>query len=225
MISMHQARSTLETKLLISFALAVLVILILGALTWIYSLKGAEATRAVIQSHEMIAGLDRLQIQLYEAESAQRAFLLRKEPVFRRDCEIAVKKMTAELSALKKMAVDNPQQNKRMDELSTAINQRTTLFARKMLLRERDDMPAILQAMFDGRQTDQRIQSIIEVISADELQLLSQTERIVASRATATAAGFIGLIAFLLISMPLFFYAFAAALKTKSMLMRRQADS
>ena len=215
MISMHQARSTLETKLLISFALAVLVILILGALTWIYSLRGAEATRAVIQSHEMIAGLDRLQIQLYEAESAQRAFLLRKEPVFRRDCEIAVKKMTAELSALKKMAVDNPQQNKRMDELSTAINQRTMLFARKMLLRERDDMPAILQTMFDGRQIDQRIQNIIAVISAHELQRLSQTERMVSSRATATAAGFIGLIAFLLISMPLFFLRFHRSIKDK----------
>ena len=68
-------------------------------------------------------------------------------------------------------------------------------------------MPAILQAMFDGRQTDQRIQTIIEVISADELQLLSQTERIVASRATATATGSVGLIAFLLVSMPLFFFA------------------
>ena len=86
-------------------------------------------------------------------------------------------------------------------------------------------MPAILQAMFDGRQIDQRIQSIIEVISVDELQLLRQTERIVASCATATAAGFVGLIAFLLISMPLFFCTFIAASKIKLPLMRGQADS
>ena len=166
MISMHQARSTLETKLLISFALAVLVILILGALTWIYSLRGAEATRVVIHTHEMIAGLDRLQIQLYEAESAQRAFLLRNQPIFRRDYEIAKNKMDAELSALKKMAADSPLQNMGLDELNTAINQRTTLFTHKIWLRERDDMAAILQTMFDGRQIDQRIQNIIAVISA-----------------------------------------------------------
>lgn len=215
MISMHQARSTLETKLLISFALAVLVILILGALTWIYSLKGAEATRSVIHTHEIIAGLDRLQIQLFEAESAQRAFLLRKEPVFLHDYEVAIKKMAIELSALKKITADHPDQNKRLDALNTAISQRTTLFARKILLRERDDMPAILRTMFDGRQIDQRIQSIIAAISADELQLLSQTERVVASRATATEAGFVGLIAFLLITMPLFFLRFRRSIKEK----------
>ena len=110
-MSYHPAESRLERRLLASFIAGAAVLLLLAALTWNFSLKAVEATRFVLHTHEVIAGLQRLRGQLARAESEQRGYLISGNDSSLRRARQAMDGIHTELDRLAVQLADNPLQS------------------------------------------------------------------------------------------------------------------
>ncbi len=212
---MNQAQTILESRLRAGFAIFVIALLLLTGLTWRFSLRAVDATGFVLHTHEVIAGITRLQMQLYHAESEQRAYLISGEAVFLKDYHEARHDITASLAQLNNLLTHNPLQSMRIVDLSRAIDARIDIFERYINLRENKDLPAITNGMFEGHVADQRIGSMIDIINDEEHRLLLNRQEIEAQRAAQTALGFAGLVGLFGLSIPLIYVRLRRNLKEK----------
>jgi len=212
---MNHTKSNLESRLWTGFVFFFITLFLLTGLTWYFSLRVVDATRFVLHTHEVIAGITRLQMQLYHAESEQRAFLLNGEPIFLSAYQASLQDMIRSLVQLKKLVTDNPLQSVRMADLSQEIDTRINIFERKINLRKNENLQSIATDLFDGYAADQRISNMIAVIDDEEHRLLLNRQKIEAQRATQTVIGFVGLIVFFGLSIPILFIRLRRNLKEK----------
>lgn len=212
---MNPVKSIFATRLWAGFALFVVALLSLSGLTWHFSQRAADATGFVLHTHEVIAGITRLQMQLYHAESEQRAFLISGEKIFLKDYQEARQDIADSIAQLNRLVTDNQLQSLRMVDLSRAIDQRTEIFERYIDFRENKNLPAITSGMLDGHAANQRVSTIINIIRGEEQRLLVNRQEIEAQRAAQTALGFAGLIGFFGLSIPLLFVRLRSNLKDK----------
>ncbi len=198
--------SRLERRLFATFAAGAAALVLLAALTWSFSLKAVEATRFVLHTHEVIAGLQRLRGQIALAESEQRGYLISGNDSHLRRARLAMDEIHAELDRLALQVADNPAQAGRLIALRESCARRIELLETNIALD--DAKPGVRPgiSIADGAETHLKIESQLNELQEEEKRLLRQRQQTESDRVYASAFGFLALMLGLIIALPLLYF-------------------
>jgi PAS domain S-box-containing protein len=139
-----------ERKLSIGFAVA-LAILLVNALISYWNLSGlVEKNRWVIHTREVLAQLNRVVLDLREAEVDARSYLITGSTTDIDPIDRALARTREGVSALHKLTVDNPDQQERIQDLNRAIEARITALRETLALRRNQGFGAALRNVASG---------------------------------------------------------------------------
>ncbi|KAA5611523.1 response regulator [Rhodovastum atsumiense] len=160
-----------------------LLVAMVGLLTWFQFTSAQEARRQVRHSHEVITGIDQLGIALRDAETGQRGFLLTGEEDDLALYRAALGRITLLQGELHRLTADNATRQERLRSLALVIQKKLETLGETIHLRREAGAaaaPAVLRADHDAQLMDQ-IRLSLETMQAEEERLLAQRQ--------ATAAG------------------------------------
>ncbi len=199
------AAPRLERRILATFVAGAAILLLLAGLTLSFSLKAVEATRFVLHTHAVIGSLQKLRAHLSRAESEQRGYLISGSGDHLRRARQAMKEIDAELDGLSVAVADNPLQSERLHALRASFQRRVDLLERNIALD--DALPGVTSgvSLADGVEVDRQIDAQLNVMNAEEQRLLKQRQDNESQRARATLIGFVILVLFLIVSLPLLY--------------------
>lgn len=198
--------SRFEHRLLAAFLAGASAVLLLGMLTWNFSVKAVDATRFVIQTHEVIASLDRLQFQLYRAESEQRGYLISGNDAHLSRARRAMEATLAELDRLIVQVADTPSQHGRARGLRDATRQRIALLEKNIALD--DKLPGIRPGVdiTEGSELGWQIDRMIRTMQDEEHRLLKHRQNIESERAQLSALAFLALMLAMMLALPALYF-------------------
>lgn len=190
---------------LAAFTGGAMVLLILAALTWNFSLKAAEATRFVVHTHEVLASLQRLNGFLARAESEQRGYLISGDTSQLQRSRQAMAAVNTELDRLTIQLADSALQSERLRVLRASCERRVALLEHNIALD--DALPGVRSGVnvADGVEVDRQISAQLADMNMEEQRLLKQRQQIENDRAYVSAFGFIALVVVLVIALPLLY--------------------
>ncbi len=155
------------------------LLVILAGFASIYLIvRSADADRLVAHTLEVRQATDALVSDLEAAESSQRGYLLTDETSYLAPYFVATRSSAQEFAALKRLTIDNPPQQARLDALKPLLDARLEMLARKVAL-TREKRPADALALLKsgrGKRLFDAIDTRIAAIAATELALLDQRE-------------------------------------------------
>jgi CHASE3 domain sensor protein len=131
-------------------ALVVVALLGLALLLALAFIKTRESFRWVTHSAEVIDTADAALIELRDAESGQRGFVITHNPEFARTFEETVAKSQKAVDHLVKLTVDNPVQNVRARNLGKVIQRRIDVMRRPLELARRGEFEKARAAITSG---------------------------------------------------------------------------
>lgn len=210
--------SPFERRLFASFAAGATVLLMLAGLTWHFSLKGVDATRFVIHSHEVLASIGRVQQYIYQAESEQRGFLITGDRTYLSGYREALDALTREQTQLAVLVSDNPSQSARTRQLKLLTDSRIAWLERNIALKSSGPAP---HAPFDvsaGTELDRQIDMMADDMFDEEQRLLKHRQQLESGRAQLTAIGFFALLLLVLLAVPFLYKRMRAAFHDKQKL-------
>ena len=156
------------------FALAMLVILVMGGTLYAVSQSQLETSRWATHSQDVLQALAEIDGSLSSAESAQRGYLLSGNETFLAERDRAIAKTMGSLLFVKRMTMDNPQQRDRMPLLEGMVANR---FA---IMRDTADLRRIQGPASDptvavsdiGKLATQKVFEMTGALRQEELYLL-----------------------------------------------------
>lgn len=116
---------SITTKLFIGFALALLLILIIGLTSYNTFSKQAEEEKWIAHTYQVINQIDRLEISVYEMRFSARSFLYTKDSSFLKKYKQQSAGITSEVASLERLVTDNIEQLNRVNILSNELNDLT----------------------------------------------------------------------------------------------------
>ncbi len=203
---MPTAPSRFETRLLAAFLVGASTVLLLGFLTWNFSVKAVDATHFVIGTHEVIARLDRMQFHLYRAESEQRGYLISGNDAHLTRARRAMESTLDEIERLIGQVADNPGQQRRAQALRDATRQRIALLEKNIALD--DKLPGVRGAVdiTEGSELGWQIDRMVRVMQDEEQRLLKQRQSVEQERAQLSALAFLALMLVMMVALPALYF-------------------
>lgn len=198
--------SAFERRLFASFAVGATALLMLAGLTWHFSLKGVDATRFVIHSHEVIASIGRVQQFVYLAESEQRGFLITGDRNYLSGYRNALYALSKEQDRLVDLVSDNGRQLARARQLKATIASRIDWLDRNVQIAAARSLHRGPVDVSAGTGLDRQIDALATDILNEEHRLLKHRQELEAERAQMTAIGFFALLLLMVLAVP-FLYA------------------
>ena len=182
------ARTSVEGKLGLGFAISLLALAAIGWLSYHTTSHLASTQRWVAHTHEVMAALDSGHGILADAEAAQRGYLLTGDDRFLADFEKARSQVDPWLVHLRNLTADNPDQQRRLDELSALVRQRLDLLNNRVELRQDKGVQAASAAVAArrGKPLMDQVRQKISDMQSSENRLLVQRRGDVQAGAQAT---------------------------------------
>jgi signal transduction histidine kinase/DNA-binding response OmpR family regulator/CHASE3 domain sensor protein len=169
---------TVELKVLLGFAGALILILFGGGLTYRSSDSFAESTRLVAHTQEVRAVLSDLYSSIADAESAQRGYLLTGETSQRAHYVQLTEDVPAQRDTLAQLVNDNPTQLRNLATLRSLVELRLKNLAQVMAEYDRRGLSAARKEIITGHGLE--VMSSIDIVTgkmnAVETQLLKERE-------------------------------------------------
>ncbi len=158
----------------LGFALAMLMMLVMGGTLYEASNSQIEALRWVNHTQEALQAVAEINGSVSAAESAQRGYLLSGSEAFLVDRDLAVVKTHDAARRVKELTSDNTQQRDRMPQLEDLITKRFAIMqetaeARRNLTQAPDPLVGMSGI---GKQTTEQIFAVTEDLRQEELALL-----------------------------------------------------
>jgi signal transduction histidine kinase/CHASE3 domain sensor protein len=171
----------------------VILVALIGALTYNRSLLVVADVREVERSHETLEVSGSLLTRALDAETGQRAYLLIGDETFLEPYKGARGDIERALADLRVLARDHPAQTSRLNTIERLVNERFTLLDSSIVQRRagRLNSAADSVSLLSGKQKMDQLRSAVAALQAQERSLLS--ERRVAERhgVTTTTASII----------------------------------
>ncbi|MEO6590605.1 MAG: CHASE3 domain-containing protein, partial [Pyrinomonadaceae bacterium] len=168
-------RLTLEKQIPIVFAIAVflLAVVVFFAFRSMSSLTEAMAWEKHTQ--EVLLQLDETMILMLNAETGVRGFMISGDETILEPYKSANQRVAQNMTELKILVSDNPEQTKRAAELEAIVNERMDFLAGRIALRRKSSFEEITAQFKDsrGRELSNKVRSIISEMKNDEAKLLS----------------------------------------------------
>lgn len=167
---------SIRNAVLLGFSASVLALAVIGWLAYRTTSRLITALDSVAHTHEVIAALEAGLAALTDTENAQRVFLLTGDEPSLQDFDSARQRVRQWLTGLRKLTADHPEQQRRLDELETLIEQRIHLLQERIVQRQREGIQAVTSAVTlrTGRDLMDQIRDRITQLHEIENRLLAQ---------------------------------------------------
>ncbi len=197
--------STFERQLLAGFVAGAGTLLMLAGLTWHFSLKGVDATRYVIHSHQVIASIGRVQQLIYRATSEQRGYLITGDPMYLNGYRLARDGLAGEQFLLTQLVSDNASQAARLQHLKVMTADRIARLERNAQQVETQRPWRSAVDVAAGTSIDRLIDGVVADMHEEEQRLLMHRQALEADRSQMTVIGFFALLLLVVLAVPLLY--------------------
>jgi len=171
----HGMRS-FESKVLVAFAVSVLVVVGMAASTWQLAKDAVAADRWVIHTRDVLSALARTELTTLQSEYSTQGFRLTGDLTRLAERDVAVAARQANLERLTELIQDNPTQQQRMVQLKEVIAQRLAIARQVEVLVKTQGLAAanVYVRTAPLQETRVRVARILAEMDADERALLNQ---------------------------------------------------
>ncbi|WP_252274143.1 CHASE3 domain-containing protein [Pseudomonas subflava] len=166
-------RLSIGAKLWGSFCAILLVIVVIGGISYRNTLNMQETARWVAHTHEVLAQLSRLLASVQDAETGQRGYLITGADRYLAPYTAARERIAQEMQALRQLVDDNPDQQRRLDRLEPLLTQRVQALASTIELHRTQGFEvARRQVLTDqGMEVMREIRALVSEMSDEERRL------------------------------------------------------
>jgi len=162
------------TRLSTGFGLVLLILIVIGAVSYQSTNELMENASWVEHTHKVLADLEDVLGKLTDAETGQRGFLLTAENEYLEPYNAAVGVLRQDISDLKELTKDNPNQQRRLSKIDVLVTEKLTELNETIQLRRKKGLEAalILVRSGMGKKVMDNIRSIIDEMENEENALL-----------------------------------------------------
>ena len=176
---------SLSRKIAASFALALLILMVIGAVSYRSTVQFAESVSVVTRSHRVIAKLEATLGDLANAESEARGYVITGDEnylgLYRRfaaDVEASVKRLRA-------LAMDSTIKQG-LANMESLIEQRLAKLRKSVETRKLEGLEAAGKLAGPGKKLMDEVRQAVDDIEVQERKLLDERDRLAESLATRT---------------------------------------
>ncbi|HEX8230921.1 MAG TPA: PAS domain S-box protein [Chloroflexia bacterium] len=185
-------RWSVERKVFGGFAVALIVLVVVGSLAFYNGAMVISGHRLVRHTQEVLAQLGVTYSTVQDAETNQRGYLLTGEESYLAPYRADVQTVNSHLAVLRDLTKDNPRQNARVTELQGLIGLRLRTLEETLNLRETEGFEAAVRNISSGRgqRQMQAVRALVSDMEAEERRLLEERAAAsdVSSRGTIRAS-------------------------------------
>ena len=200
---------TFRQQVSAGFIFSVMLVLVVGSISYYNTRHSQEETVWVDHSQEVIKTSEHLLQLLTDAETGIRGYAATGDKLFLAPYYQALPDINIELDHIKELVKDNPVQVSRIDSLSHQIGLELNILKENIDTRENKGLAYMISngAFLNGKNSMDAIRSTQNKINIDETELLN-TRAAVSNSASAqvTYITIIGSVVFVIIILVLFFY-------------------
>jgi PAS domain S-box-containing protein len=170
---------SIEKKTAAGLAVAGLILLLVSGLSYWNGRGFIEASQWVSHTHDVLAQLEATLSALADAQTTVRGYIITRQEGFLEPYRAAVPAVRAHLDRLKSLTVDNPDQQRRLAMLETAIAEKFDSLQVNIDLRRQQGFEAARQRVATGIDINQmnKVRSIISEMKQEEEDLLQRRNR------------------------------------------------
>ncbi len=132
------------------FALALAILVLIGVLSYQSNRSLVENEDAIFRGQEVIHGLDELLVEVLEAESAARGFVIAGEKFFL-DPYYVTTQVDATIARLRTLLSDDPKQRQQLESINRLVAEKLAFHRRMIELRRNSGEQAGLQLFLTGK--------------------------------------------------------------------------
>jgi PAS domain S-box-containing protein len=184
---------SLEKKVLFGFALAAIVLVLIGVFSYRSVVRSREDARLVTHTHQVLNSLSDLLSEVTTAESALRGYMISSNEDFQKSYDEAAQQTLRELHDIRELTRDNPRQQTNLDSLEPLVKDRLAFMQSRMELRRSQSL-ATIQALGSGgkgRELQASIRQTVAGMQNEEITLLQEREKQAESSSRTTALAII----------------------------------
>jgi PAS domain S-box-containing protein len=170
-----KTKSLLNRTAPLAFASAILILLAVGAISYRGMVVSSESDRLVRHTHEVLENLKDLVLETESVKASAGGFVLTGREPYAEAYRVSRVKAEQDRAAVRKLTVDNPEQQRRLPELETLAAQQIELSERMIDLRRTKGLEAAVEVVRSGqgkRITDE-FQRVVRDMEKEELRLLA----------------------------------------------------
>jgi len=185
-------RTSFETKVLVSFSAAVLVVVGLALTTWMMAKNATEAARLVAHTYEVLDSLARTKADTLQIEFSTQSFRISGDPQRLAERDRTTSTREALLSRIKLLTADNAAQQSLWKQLREVINERIALSRQIELLRKLQGFEAASAFVASAplKETRERTYLLLSEMDQQERGLLAlRTAELLQARQFMVLAG------------------------------------
>jgi len=176
---------SLERRIQIGVAVAVVIILAVGAAALRSTAATVESARWVAHTLEVRAELEATFAELIYAETAVRGYVITGDTTYLAPYDSAQARLGGLLTGLRALTSDNPAQLTRLDSLATLVSVRLERFHWTVATRRTGGPAAAARAVIGGRGKElmQLVRGLIAQMEDEEARLLAQRSAVLQTKA------------------------------------------
>src|SRR5947208_7855079 len=176
---------SLDRKVQIGFASAVVITLAVGAAALRSTAATVESARWVAHTLEVRAELEAMFAELIYAETAVRGYVITGDTTYLAPYDSAQARLGGLLAGLRALTADNPAQLKQLDSLATLVSVRLKRFHWTVETRRTGGPSVAGRAVIGGRGKDlmQLVRGLVGQMEDEEAQLLAQRSAVLQTKA------------------------------------------
>jgi PAS domain S-box-containing protein len=191
-----ETRST-ERKVFLGFAIAMAFLGAIGIVSYFSVARLTDTSALVTRSHVVMSSIDALVATTWEAESAQRGYIIAGEEPFAAEYTRAAGRVEGLIQQLRDAVGAEPEQLTRMDELAGAVRARLAQSDAILELRRAGGMEAVQQRMSQsstspGASMQGRIRELAQQLKTAEIRVLNRRAAEAQKSARTTRAVIVG---------------------------------
>jgi CHASE3 domain sensor protein len=142
---------SIEKKINLGFGLALLILSILGVVSYRSTMELIRATELRAHAHNVIEQLGNLLSDIESAETGQRGYIITGKESYLEPYTTATQVIDQEISVLRKLTMDNPNQQRRLDTLEPLVADKLAELKETIELRKNKGSEAVLQAILTDK--------------------------------------------------------------------------
>ncbi|MCL6755312.1 response regulator [Nostoc sp. CCCryo 231-06] len=181
------------TKIGISFALSLATLTTIGLISYQSTNELIETSAKESHTYQVLSQLEDLSLQLTNAETGQRGYIITGEPRYLEPYNAAIEVLNQKVNELQRLTADNPNQQNRLDTLQPLLTERMAVMKDLIELRQSQGLEASQKAVLtdQGKQLMDNIQKVIQAMKNEENALLKQRSQKAQAAAQKTIASII----------------------------------
>ncbi len=158
------------------FALALLVLAGVGTASYLSVQRLIENKRSVEHTRQVLENIAKISDGLKDAQSGRRGYILTKEAIFVKTYKTGSKTTQEAIKAVRKLTVDNPRQQRRLDEIEPLITTRLAGLQQSIesVQQNKYDRQTQIALTNQGGKLQQEVQGKLTAMDKEERTLLQQ---------------------------------------------------